>query len=73
MLAIRYLKSNVHLHLEPGALAAETPMEGTASGGYDAAEANRSDNKFQDFGHNLWHNRLIWAKTCTTSALWVRD
>lgn len=59
-----HLKSNVHLHLEPGPtiLAAETPMEGTASGGYDAAEANRSDNKFQDFGHNHWHNSLIWGE-----------
>lgn len=62
-----HLKSNVQLHLEPGAtiLAAETPMEGTASGGYDAAEANSGDNKFQDFqdfGHNHWHNSLIWGE-----------
>src|SRR5438046_9341431 len=56
-----HLKSNVVLHLEPGAtiLAAETPMEGTTSGGYDAAEANAGDNKFQDYGHSHWHNSLI--------------
>lgn len=55
-----HLKSNVQLHLEPGAtiLAAGTPMEGTASGGYDAAEANSGDNKFQDYGHSHWHNSL---------------
>jgi len=59
-----HLKSNVVLHLEPGAtiLAAETPMEGTTSGGYDAAEANAGDNKFQDYGHSHWHNSLIWGE-----------
>jgi polygalacturonase len=58
------LKSNVVLHLEPGAtiLAAETPMEGTTSGGYDAAEASVGDNKFQDFGHSHWHNSLVWGE-----------
>jgi polygalacturonase len=59
-----HLKSNVLLHLESGAtiLAAETPMEGTTSGGYDAAEANTGDNKFQDYGHSHWHNSLIWGE-----------
>lgn len=37
-------------------------MEGTASGGYDAAEANTGDNKFQDYGHSHWHNSLIWGE-----------
>ncbi len=27
---------------------------------YDAAEPNQRD-KFQDFGHNHWHNSLIWG------------
>jgi len=59
-----HLKSNVVLYLEPGAtiLAAETPMEGTTSGGYDAAEASAGDNKFQDYGHSHWHNSLIWGE-----------
>jgi len=59
-----HLKSNVLLHLEPGAtiLAAETPMDGTASGGYDAAEADTGNSKFQDYGHNHWHNSLIWGE-----------
>ncbi|PYT84610.1 MAG: exo-poly-alpha-D-galacturonosidase [Acidobacteria bacterium] len=59
-----HLQSNVLLYLEPGAtlLAAETPMEGTTSGGYDAAEANTGDNKFQDYGHSHWHNSLIWGE-----------
>ena len=59
-----HLKSKVVLRLEPGAtiLAAETPMEGTTSTGYDPAEANVGDNKFQDFGHSHWHNSLIWGE-----------
>ena len=59
-----HLKSNVMLQLGPGAtiLAAETPIEGTTSGGYDAAEANVGDNKFQDYGHSHWHNSLIWGE-----------
>lgn len=59
-----HLKSNVLLYLEPGAtiLAAETPMEGTTTGGYDAAEASAGDNKYQDYGHSHWHNSLIWGE-----------
>ena len=59
-----HLKSFVVLHLEMGAtiLAADTPMEGTTSGGYDAAEANDGDNKFQDYGHSHWHNSLLWGE-----------
>lgn len=59
-----HLKSNVVLYLDMGAtiLAADTPLEGTTSGGYDAAEANSGDNKFQDYGHSHWHNSLVWAE-----------
>jgi polygalacturonase len=58
------LASFVALHLDPGAviLAAETPHEGTASGGYDAAESNAPWEGFQDFGHNHWHNSLFWGE-----------
>ncbi len=59
-----HLESFVALHLEPGAviLAAETPHEGTASGGYDVAESNAPWEGFQDFGHNHWRNSLIWGE-----------
>jgi polygalacturonase len=59
-----HLKSNVVLYLDMGAtiLAAGVPDEGTTSGGYDAAEANPGDNKFQDYGHSHWHNSLLWAE-----------
>lgn len=58
-----HLKSFVALYLDEGAtiLAAGTPHEGLASGGYDAAESNEPFEDYQDFGHNHWHNSLIWA------------
>src|SRR5215475_11424218 len=59
-----HLKSNVYLYLDPGAtiLAASTPLEGTTTGGYDAAEPQGEWEPFQDYGHNHWHNSLIWGE-----------
>lgn len=50
------LISFVALYLEPGARIHAAP-----AGGYDAAEPNGSWEKYQDFGHNHWHNSLIWG------------
>jgi len=36
-------------------------FRGTASG-YDPAESNAPWEDFQDFGHNHWHNSLIWGE-----------
>jgi polygalacturonase len=57
------LKSQVALYLDQGAtiLAASTPMEGTSQG-YDPAESNHPWESYQDFGHNHWHNSLIWGE-----------
>jgi polygalacturonase len=57
------LASSVVLYIEAGAtiLAADTPRDGTTSG-YDAAESNAPWEAFQDFGHNHWHNSLIWGE-----------
>ena len=59
-----HLKSFVCLYLEPGAtiLAASTPLEGTTSGGYDAAEPQGLWEPYQDYGHDHWHNSLIWGE-----------
>jgi polygalacturonase len=60
-----HLKSNVSLYLDQGTtlLAASTPLHGMTSGGYDAAEPqNPAWNDFQDYGHNHWHNSLIWGE-----------
>jgi polygalacturonase len=62
------LKSNVHLYLSQGAviLAAESPKPGETTGQmggvYDAAEPKTSYDAYQDYGHNHWHNSLIWGE-----------
>ena len=52
-----HLANNIELHLERGAtlLAAEGAQ-------YDAAEPNTPWEAYQDFGHNHWHNSLIWGE-----------
>jgi polygalacturonase len=57
------LKSNVALYLDQGAtiLGASTPLEGTTNG-YDPAESNAPWESYQDYGHNHWHNSLIWGE-----------
>jgi len=61
------LKSNIHLHLEQGAtiLAADSPLPnqitGYNGGTYDAAEPKTEWDAYQDYGHNHWHNSLIWG------------
>lgn len=63
-----HLKSFVHLHLEQGAtiLAADSPLPGQQTGynggTYDAAEPNDPWEPYQDYGHNHWHNSLIWGE-----------
>ena len=59
------LKSNVALYLDQGAtiLAADTPPEGLPNGGgYDAAEPKTAWDAYQDYGHNHWHNSLLWGE-----------
>jgi polygalacturonase len=52
-----HLKSSVELRLEMGAtiLAAEGAH-------YDAAESNLPWEPYQDYGHNHWHNSLLWGE-----------
>ena len=59
-----HLKSHVCLYLEQGAtiLAASIPLDGTTSGGYDDAEPQGPWEPYQDYGHNHWHNSLIWGE-----------
>ncbi len=59
-----HLKSNVALFLQQGAtiLAAPTPYDGLTSGGYDAAEPQGEWEPYQDYGHNHWHNSLLWGE-----------
>ena len=58
------LKNFITLYLDEGAtiLAANTPHDGTTSGGYDTAELNVPWDAYQDFGRSHWHNSLIWGE-----------
>jgi polygalacturonase len=62
------LKSHVGLYLAQGAtiLAADSPLPGATTGynggTYDAAEPNTAWDAYQDYGHNHWHNSLIWGE-----------
>lgn len=64
-----HLKSHINLYLSQGATirAADSPRRGEEtgynSGSYDAAEPNTPWEKYQDFGHNHWHNSLIWGES----------
>jgi len=64
------LKSNIALYLEQGAtiLAASTSLDGTTNG-YDPAEPNQPWESYQDYGHNHWHNSLIWGENINNFAI----
>ena len=63
-----HLRSNVHLYLSQGCViqAAASPLPGQTTGEmggtYDAAEPKTSWDAYQDYGHNHWHNSLIWGE-----------
>jgi polygalacturonase len=63
-----HLQNYVHLYLDAGGtiLAAESPKPGDTTGynggTYDPAEPNTAWDAYQDYGHNHWHNSLIWAE-----------
>ena len=63
-----HLKSQVHLYLRQGStiLAADSPRPGEQTGynggTYDAAEPNTAWDAYQDYGHNHWHNSLLWGE-----------
>jgi polygalacturonase len=63
-----HLKSHVALYLAQNAtiLAADSPLPngttGYNGGTYDAAEPNTAWDPYQDYGHNHWHNSLLWGE-----------
>ncbi len=57
-----HLKSKVALYLDQGAtIIAADPATDTAHG-YDLAEPKQAWEDYQDYGHNHWHNSLIWGE-----------
>ncbi|MGD0892280.1 MAG: glycoside hydrolase family 28 protein [Terracidiphilus sp.] len=63
-----HLKSQVHLLLEQGSaiIAADSPLPdqqtGYNGGVYDEAEPRTAWDAYQDYGHNHWHNSLLWGE-----------
>jgi polygalacturonase len=57
------LKSNVALHVDQGAvIIAADPLPEGQFGGYDEPEPVQPWEAYQDYGHNHWHNSLIWGE-----------
>ncbi len=66
------LKSKVALALGMGCtiLAADPPSQNNNHAeGYDLAESNQPWEAYQDFGHNHWHNSLIWGENLEDLAI----
>jgi polygalacturonase len=63
-----HLRSLVHIHIAQGAtiIAADSPKPGETTGYnggvYDAAEPKTAWDAYQDYGHNHWHNSLLWGE-----------
>ncbi len=56
------LKSNVALCLDQNAVIIAADPTSSGSGGYDLAEPNTAWDAYQDYGHNHWHNSLLWGE-----------
>jgi polygalacturonase len=65
-----HLKSKVRLQLASGAtvVAADPPNE-KGQEGFDLAESNKPWEDYQDFGHNHWHNSLMWGEDLENVAI----
>jgi len=63
-----HLQSQVELYLAHGCVieAAASPLPGQTTGynggTYDAAEPVTAWDPYQDYGHNHWHNSLLWGE-----------
>jgi len=61
------LKSHVDLYLSQGCaiIAADSPLPtqttGYMGGTYDPAEPKTAWDAYQDYGHQHWHNSLLWG------------
>ncbi len=54
------LKSNIALCLDQNAVV--IAADPTSSSSYDLAEPKNAWDAYQDFGHNHWHNSLVWGE-----------
>ncbi len=68
-----HLKSKVTLQLETGStiIGAASPARGSSVSArfYDLAESNQPWEAYQDYGHNHWHNSLMWGENLQDVAI----
>ena len=64
-----HLKSNVALYLEQGATIVAADPAADPGQIYDPAESNKPWEDYQDYGHNHWHNSLIWGEGISDVAI----
>jgi polygalacturonase len=57
-----HLRSKVAIYLDAGARIVAADPSTDSSRGYDLAESNQPWENYQDYGHNHWHNSLIWGE-----------
>ena len=55
------LKSNITLHLDPGAVILAATPTGAGAGGYDDP-GKGAGNAYQDYGHSHWSDSLIFGE-----------
>jgi len=73
-----HLKSKVVLYLEQGSTIVAADPAADPAQSYDAAESNKPWEDYQDYGHNHWHNSLIWGEAindvaiCGPGLIWGR-
>jgi polygalacturonase len=63
------LKSRVALYLEQGATIVAADPASDSAQSYDAAESNKPWEDYQDYGHNHWHNTLMWGEGISDVAI----
>src|SRR3954469_21550215 len=64
-----HLKSKVALYLDQGATIVAANPAADAAQSYDPAESNKPWEEYQDYGHNHWHNSLIWGEGLSDVAI----
>jgi len=64
-----HLKSKVALYLDQGATIVAADPATDPAHSYDAAESNKPWEDYQDYGHNHWHNSLIWGEELSDIAI----
>jgi polygalacturonase len=57
-----HLKSKVAIYLDAGATIVAADPAADSNHSYDLAESNQPWESYQDYGHNHWHNSLIWGE-----------